>query len=197
MSGDKRCRCSWCTDDGEYRAYHDREWGRPQHDDRRLFELLILEGMQAGLSWLTVLKKREAFRRAFAEFEPARVAGFDGDDEERLMGDAGIVRNRRKILAAIGNARAFVAVQREFGSFDRFIWRYTGYRALVCAPGRGAAPAHTPLAEEISAELYRRGFRFVGPTITYSFMQAAGLVNDHERGCWLAGRELECLTGMK
>lgn len=197
MSETDRPRCSWCTDDADYIAYHDNEWGRPQHDDRRLFELMILEGMQAGLSWLCVLKKREAFRRAFAGFDPERVAAFGEEDVRRLLGDAGIVRNRRKILASIGNARAFLAVRREFGSFDRFIWSYVDFKPIVGAPARGEAPAHTPLAREISAELKRRGFSFMGPTITYSFMQAAGLVNDHERGCCLAEGERECLTGMK
>lgn len=184
-------RCSWCSDDEAYIAYHDCEWGRPQHDDVKLFELLTLEGMQAGLSWITILKKREAFRRAFCGFDPARVAAFGEEDFARLMADAGIVRNRRKIAAAIGNARAFVNVQREAGSFDRFIWSYVDFIPRVNAPAPGNVPSSSGLSERISRDLKARGFRFVGPTIVYSFMQAAGLVNDHEQGCALCGRRRE------
>lgn len=182
-------RCTWCTNDAEYIAYHDNEWGRPTHDDGRLFELLILESMQAGLSWITILKKREAFRKAFCGFDPARVAAFDENDVERLMNDAGIIRNRRKLLCAIGNARAFIEIQKEFKSFDAFIWRYVDYKPLINAPAPGCAPAFTPLAQEISAELKARGFKFMGATIVYSFMQAAGLINDHEKQCFLCGED--------
>lgn len=184
-------RCSWCSDDEAYIAYHDGEWGRPQHDDVKLFELLTLEGMQAGLSWITILKKREAFRRAFCGFDAARVAAFGEEDIARLMADAGIVRSRRKIAAAIGNARAFMQVQRDAGSFDRFIWSYVDFSPIVNAPEPGNVPSSTELSERISRDLKARGFRFVGPTIVYSFMQAAGLVNDHEQGCALCGRRGE------
>lgn len=184
-------RCSWCSDDEAYIAYHDGEWGRPQHDDVKLFELLTLEGMQAGLSWITILKKREAFRRAFCGFDAVRVAAFGEEDIARLMADAGIVRSRRKIAAAIGNARAFMQVQRDAGSFDRFIWSYVDFSPIVNAPEPGNVPSSTELSERISRDLKARGFRFVGPTIVYSFMQAAGLVNDHEQGCALCGRRGE------
>ena len=184
-------RCSWCSDDEAYIAYHDGEWGRPQHDDVKLFELLTLEGMQAGLSWITILKKREAFRRAVCGFDAVRVAAFGEEDIARLMADAGIVRSRRKIAAAIGNARAFMQVQRDAGSFDRFIWSYVDFSPIVNAPEPGNVPSSTELSERISRDLKARGFRFVGPTIVYSFMQAAGLVNDHEQGCALCGRRGE------
>ena len=180
-------RCTWCTDDADYIAYHDGEWGRPVHDDRHLFELIILEGMQAGLSWLTILKKRPAFRRALCDFEPGRVAAFDENDVDRLMCDAGIIRNRRKILAAISNARAFLAIQNEYGSFDRYIWGFVDFKPIVNRPAPGCAPASTPLAEKISRDLKARGFRFAGATIVYSFMQSAGLVNDHDTQCFLCG----------
>jgi DNA-3-methyladenine glycosylase I len=168
-------------------AYHDREWGRPVHDDRRLFEFLVLEGAQAGLSWSTILAKRAAYRRAFARFDPRRVARFGAADLRRLLRDAGIVRNRLKIRSAVVNARAFLAVQREFGSFDRFVWRFVGRR-----PARGRPrhvreiPARTPASDALSRELRRRGFTFVGSTICYAFMQAVGLVDDHVRGCFRA-----------
>ncbi len=181
-------RCSWCTLDAEYIAYHDEEWGRPLHGDRALYELITLEGMQAGLSWLTVLKKRAAFRRAFEGFEPARVAQYGERELERLLGDAGIVRNRRKLSAAIGNARAVCAIQRECGSFDAFVWSFAP--AGCAAPERGHARATSPEAQRLSAALKARGFSFVGVTIVHSFMQAAGLVNEHEAGCFLAGRAL-------
>jgi len=163
--------------------YHDREWGVPAHDDRRLFELLILEGAQAGLSWITVLRKREAYRRAFAGFDPAEVAGFGPERVAALLQDPGIVRNRLKGAAAVGNAGAFLAVQRECGSFDAYLWRGRG--PLVNRwQGQGEIPAVTPEAEALSRDLRRRGFKFVGPTIMYAFMQAAGVVDDHVLGCW-------------
>ena len=180
-------RCTWCNGDPDYVAYHDNEWGRPLHDDRALFELIILEGMQAGLSWLTILKKREAFREAFCDFDPARVAELNESDVERLMQFPGIIHNRRKILCAISNARAFMAIQREYGSFDRFIWSFVDYKPIVNAPAPGKVLASTPLSERISKELKARGFKFVGAVIVYSFMQAAGLVNDHEKQCYLCG----------
>ncbi len=177
-------RCPWPTTD-LYVAYHDEEWGVPVHDDRRLFEFLVLEGAQAGLSWETILRKREAYRKAFAGFDPARVAAFGPGDVERLLGDAGIVRNRRKVESAVANARAFLAVQREFGSFDAYLWRFVGGRPVQNAWREMAeVPARTPESEAMSRDLRRRGFGFVGPTICYAFMQAVGMVNDHLVGCF-------------
>lgn len=179
-------RCGWAGDDPLYIRYHDEEWGRPLHDDRALFELLILEGMQAGLSWKCILHKREAFRRAFEGFDPARVAAFGPEKLETLANDPSIVRNRRKLAAAVGNARAFLEIQRECGSFDAWLWAFVG-GAPVVNHWRALAevPCSTPLSERVSAALKKRGFRFVGPVIVYSFMQAAGLVNDHVAGCFL------------
>ena len=181
----EKSRCSWCGDDPLYVAYHDDEWGVPLHDDRRLFEMLILEGAQAGLSWITVLRKREAYRAAFDGFDPGIVARYDGRKVRSLLANAGIIRNRQKIEAAIGNARAFLEVQREFGSFDAWIWRFVGG-----GPKRNSwrsireIPAITSEAETMSRELRARGFRFVGPTICYSHMQATGMVNDHVVSCF-------------
>ena len=179
-------RCSWAGDDPLYIRYHDEEWGRPLHNDQALFELLVLEGMQAGLSWKCILHKREAFRAAFEGFDPARVAAFDAEKIEGLMQNAAIVRNRRKLLAAIDNARGFLTIQREFGSFDHWIWAFVGGKPILNHwETLAEVPCETPLSRNMSAELRKRGFRFVGPTIIYSFMQAAGLVNDHVRGCYL------------
>jgi len=167
------------------RAYHDREWGKPQHNDRVLFEFLILEGMQAGLSWDTILRKRSNFRRAFSRFDPRRVARYASGDIRRLMTDAGIIRNRAKILAAIANARAFLEVVGEFGSFNRYIWGFVDGRPLLNRRRTLAQiPAESPVSVAMSTDLRRRGFRFVGPTICYAFMQAVGMVNDHTVGCF-------------
>ena len=155
------------------------------HDDRRLFEMLTLEGAQAGLSWSTILRKRAGYRRAFAGFDPRRVARFDARRRAALQRDSGIVRNRLKIDSTVTNARAFLAVQREFGSFDRYLWSFVGGRPLVNRPRGGAVPARTPLSDTISRDLKRRGFRFVGSTIVYAFLQAVGVVNDHAVGCFL------------
>lgn len=175
-------RCRWADPNSDlYIAYHDNEWGRPEHDDRKLFEMLILEGFQAGLSWLTILKKREAFRSAFDNFEPAVVAQYGPDKIEALMADAGIVRNRRKIEAAIQNARVFLAIQEEFGSFDRYLWDYTDGKVILNTDDE--MRAHTELSDRISKDLKRRGMNFVGTTIIYAFLQATGVVNDHELGC--------------
>jgi DNA-3-methyladenine glycosylase I len=165
--------------------YHDEEWGRPVHDDRRLFEMLTLEGAQAGLSWSTILRKRAGYRRAFANFDPRRVARFDARRRFALRRDPGIVRNRAKIDSTVSNAHAFLAVQREFGSFDRYLWSFTGGHALINRPRSGSLPAYSELSDVVSRELMRRGFRFVGRTIVYAFFQAVGLVNDHVRGCFL------------
>jgi DNA-3-methyladenine glycosylase I len=177
-------RCEWARSDLE-RRYHDEEWGVPLHDDRRLFEFLILEGAQAGLSWSTILGKREAYRRAFDHFDPARVARYTAPKVERLLQDAGIVRNRAKIQAAIGNGRAFLAVQREHGTFDAYVWRFVDGRPVQNAwRTLREVPAETEASRAMSKDLVRRGFRFVGPTICYAFMQAVGMVNDHTVSCF-------------
>lgn len=179
-------RCSWAGDDPLYIRYHDEEWGRPLHDDRALFELLILEGMQAGLSWKCVLHKREAFRKAFDGFDPVRVACFDDEKIEALMQNAGIIRNRRKLMAAVGNARAFLEIQREYGSFDQWFWSFTGGAPIINHwETEAEQPCETELSRKISGALKKRGFRFVGPTIIYAYMQAMGMVNDHVKGCFL------------
>jgi DNA-3-methyladenine glycosylase I len=169
-------------------AYHDTEWGVPVHDDRILFEFLILEGAQAGLSWSTILKKRAAYRQAFAEFDPFRVAAYDESKVAELLANPGIVRNRRKIEAAIGNARALLAIQREFGSFDAYVWRFVGGQPKVNAwRSLAELPTTTPESEALSRDLARRGFKFIGSTICYAFMQAVGMVNDHLLDCFRYG----------
>jgi DNA-3-methyladenine glycosylase I len=168
--------------------YHDAEWGRPVHEDRRLFEMLTLEGAQAGLSWSTILRKRAGYARAFARFDPRRVARFDARRRAALCRDAGIVRNRLKIDSTVSNARAFLAVQREFGSFDRYLWSFVARRPLINRPRGGELPARTPLSDSVSRDLARRGFRFVGSTIVYAFLQAVGVVNDHCRDCFRCPR---------
>jgi len=184
-------RCAWVADrpaDDAMVRYHDEEWGVPQHDDRALFELLTLEGAQAGLTWQLVLNRREGYRRAFDAFDYERVAAYDGGDAARLLADAGIVRNRAKIAATIGNARALLAVRDEFGSFDTYVWRFVGGAPKVNRfESLSQLPAQTPDSEALSKDLRHRGFRFVGPTICYAFMQAAGLVNDHVVGCFRYG----------
>ena len=178
-------RCPWPGDDPRMVEYHDREWGVPLHDDRKLFEFLILEGMQAGLSWSTILNKRENFRKAFHGFDPARVARYTARDVKRLLGDAGIIRNRLKIEAAINNARRFLDVQREFGSFDRYIWRFTdGQPVRNKFRSLSQIPARTELSDAIGKDLKQRGFKFVGSTVVYAHMQATGMVNDHLVSCF-------------
>jgi DNA-3-methyladenine glycosylase I len=179
-------RCGWVLEgDPLYVAYHDQEWGVPSRDERHLFELLVLEGAQAGLSWSTILRKREGYKRAFAGFDPEAVARFGERDVERLVGDAGIVRHRGKIEAAIANARAALAVRDELGSLDAFLWSFVGGEPLVNRWRTvGEIPAETAESRSMSKELKRRGFRFVGPTTCYAFMQAAGLVNDHVVDCF-------------
>jgi len=181
-------RCEW-ADRGELeRAYHDTEWGVAVHDDRRLFEFLVLEGAQAGLSWSTILKKREGYRKAFRNFDAGAVSGFSEGDVSMLLADPGIIRNRLKIRAAVDNARAFLRVKEEFGSFDRYIWRF-----VIGTPARNGwnrmaeIPSRTPASDAMSVDLRKRGFRFVGPTICYAFMQAVGMVNDHVVGCFRYG----------
>jgi DNA-3-methyladenine glycosylase I len=178
-------RCFWAEGDPLLVSYHDQEWGVPLRDDRRWYEKLLLDGAQAGLSWLTILRKREGYRRAFAGFDPAAVARFGERDVARLMKDPGIVRNQAKIRSAIRNARAFLALAEAEGSFDAWVWRFVGGKPLAGrSRGRADLPARTPLSDALSKELERRGFSFVGSTIVYAFMQAAGLVNDHTLGCF-------------
>jgi DNA-3-methyladenine glycosylase I len=177
-------RCAWARREPNL-SYHDAEWGVPVHDDRVLFEFLILEGAQAGLSWETILNKRESYRNAFANFDPAKVARFDASKRTKLMQDAGIVRNRLKIESAVTNAKAFLAVQKEFGSFDAYVWRFVGGKPRVNRPRGGAeVPARTAKSDALSEDLAGRGFKFVGSTICYAFMQAVGMVNDHTRACF-------------
>lgn len=188
---EEKKRCGWARGtDADYLRYHDEEWGRPVHDDRHLFEMLILEGAQAGLSWSTILRKREGYRRAFARFDPKKVARFDARKKKALMADASIVRNRLKIESTVSNARAFLEVQKEFGSFDRYLWSFVNGKPLVNRPrGMKDVPASTDLSDRLSKDLKRRGFRFVGSTIIYAFLQAVGVVNDHARDCFLAPRQ--------
>ncbi len=184
-------RCAWGVEgDPLYRAYHDGEWGRPSRDERHLFEMLVLEGAQAGLSWSTILRKREGYRRAFAGFDPAAVAAFGEADVARLLGDAGIVRNRLKVESAIASARATLALGEEGAGLVELLWGFVGGAPLDARRANlGELPAETPESRAMSRELKRRGFRFVGPTVCYAFMQAAGLVNDHVVGC-AAGEEI-------
>ncbi|MCL2149111.1 MAG: DNA-3-methyladenine glycosylase I [Methanomassiliicoccaceae archaeon] len=183
---EEKKRCDWAGGHPEYVAYHDGEWGRPVHDDARLFEMLTLECMQAGLSWITVLRKREAFREAFDGFDPRKVALYDEKKIQALMEDKGIIRNRLKIESAVNNARMFLEVAERHGSFDEMIWAYAGGTPVA---GRWESvrdiPATTPLSDRISKDLKRMGFRFVGSTVVYSFMQAVGMVNDHVEGCFV------------
>jgi DNA-3-methyladenine glycosylase I len=180
-----RRRCRWASDtDPDMQRYHDTEWGRPVRDDRRLFEMLTLEGAQAGLSWSTILRKREGYRRAFARFDPRRVARFDARRRAALRHDAAIVRNRLKIDSTVTNAAAFLAVQREFGSFSRYLWSFVQRRPVINRPRTGTVIAHSALSDAISRDLAQRGFRFVGTTIIYAFLQAVGVVNDHSRECF-------------
>jgi DNA-3-methyladenine glycosylase I len=177
-------RCAWAGEDELYCRYHDEEWGIPLHDDRRLFEMLSLEGAQAGLSWITILRKRENYRRAFDGFDIDKILAYDDNKLDALMQDAGIIRNRLKIQSVINNARAFRAVQKEYGSFDSFLWSYVD-GTPICNNWNDVSevPANTELSDQISKDLKKRGFKFVGSTIVYAYMQSVGLVNDHVRGC--------------
>jgi DNA-3-methyladenine glycosylase I len=174
-------RCAWAEGDPLLRSYHDEEWGVPEHDGRKLWEMLMLEGFQAGLSWITVLRKRDAFRKAFQNFKPEKVARFDEADVERLLQDAGIIRSRAKIEATIAGARIYMAMQKSGEDFSTFVWNLAGNKPIE---NHGPVPAKTPLSEEISATLKKRGFKFVGPTIVYAWMQAVGMVNDHAPDCF-------------
>jgi len=177
-------RCDWAGSDPLYVRYHDEEWGVPLHDDRRLFEMLCLEGAQAGLSWITILRKRENYLKAFDRFDPRKVAAYDRRKVERLLKDEGIVRNRLKIAGVVKNAKAFLAVVEEFGSFDRYIWSFTGGKPVVNRRrSMKEVPPTVPQSDAMSRDLKKRGFTFVGPTICYAFMQACGMVNDHLVSC--------------
>ena len=180
-----KTRCPWSSSDPIYVEYHDTEWGVPLHDDRMLFEFLILEGAQAGLSWLTILKKRQNYRKAFQNFDAKKIARYDAQKFNRLMQDPGIIRNRLKIASTIENAKAFLKMQKEFGSFDRFIWQFTGGKTIRNSwKTLKEVPAKTKESDAMSKELKRRGFGFVGSTICYAFMQAVGMVNDHVVNCF-------------
>jgi len=181
-------RCGWATEDITIK-YHDEEWGVPVHDDRLLFEFLILEGAQAGLSWITILKKRENYRRAFDSFDPQKVARYNARQIQKLLADPGIVRNRLKIESTVRNAKAFLAVQKEFGSFDKYIWKFVGGQPLQNhRRSLTEIPARTPVSDAMSRDLLKRGFKFVGSTICYAFMQAVGMVNDHTADCFRRGK---------
>lgn len=181
----EKIRCNWCLKFDQYVRYHDEEWGVPVRDDRKHFEFLILEGAQAGLSWSTILKKREGYRKAFADFDPAKVARFTPARIEKILQDPGIVRNRLKVHAAVNNARLFLQIQKEFGSFDEYIWRFVGGKPIVNAwKSLREIPATTPESDALSKDLVMRGFKFVGSTVMYAHMQACGLVNDHLVDCW-------------
>jgi DNA-3-methyladenine glycosylase I len=178
-------RCFWAGTDPLYLDYHDNEWGVPLHDDRALFELLTLEGAQAGLSWLTVLKKREAYREAFDHFDAKRIASYGGDKVAELLQNAGIIRNRLKINSTVKNAQALLALQAEFGSFDAYLWRFVDGKPLQPKrQGKDDLPARSPVSDALSKDLLKRGFKFVGSTICYAFMQASGMVNDHQVTCY-------------
>ncbi len=186
-------RCAWCGNDPTYVAYHDAEWGVPSHDDRHLFEMLVLEGAQAGLSWITILRKREHYRRVFADFDAERVARYTDDDVMRLLADPGIVRNRLKVASAIANARAVLDARERFGSLDALVWQFVdGVPRNDVRRSLADVPAETAASRAMSRELKRLGFRFVGPTVCYAFMQAVGMVNDHVEGCF---RQREIAAG--
>jgi DNA-3-methyladenine glycosylase I len=185
MKTDNKTRCAWCGQDELYMKYHDEEWGKPVYDDHVLFEFLILETFQAGLSWITILRKRENFRKAFDKFDYKKVAKYDEDKVAELMDDAGIIRNGLKIKAAVSNAKAFMDVQKEFSSFSNYIWGFTGGKPIEGnRKTMKDIPATTPLSDEISKDLKKRGFKFVGSTVVYAHMQATGMVNDHIADCW-------------
>jgi len=182
-------RCSWAGDKPHMIRYHDKEWGRPVHHDRRLFEMLLLEGAQAGLTWDTILRRREGYRTAFAGFDPAKVATFTPNRKKQLLNDPGIIRNRLKIEAAVTNAQAFLAAQKEFGSFDRYVWQFVdGQPKLNHRRTMADVPATSLESDALSKDLKKRGFRFVGSTIVYAFMQAVGMVDDHLNGCFAKTR---------
>ncbi len=178
-------RCDWGTGDPLYEAYHDQEWGKPEHDDRKLFEMLILEGAQAGLSWITILRKRENYVKAFDNFDPAKVAQYDETKIQELLDNPGIIRNKLKIRAAISNAKAYFEIVEEFGSLDHYLWAFVNHTPIINHfKMMSDIPAKTVVSEEMSKDLKKRGFKFIGPTICYAFMQAVGMVNDHITDCF-------------
>ena len=184
----EKIRCGWVGGIPIFEDYHDNEWGRPVHDDRQLFEMLILEGAQAGLTWLTILKRRESYRKAFDNFNPQVVAAYDDAKIQELLANEGIIRNRLKVNAAVTNARLFLEVTEKYGSFDNFIWSYVDYTPIINSPTKMVdIPATTPLSDKISKDLKKMGFKFVGSTIIYAFMQATGMVNDHTADCFVYG----------
>jgi len=188
-------RCSWPGKDPLYISYHDDEWGYPLHDDRKHFEFLVLESAQAGLSWITILRRREHYRRLYADFNPEIVAAYDENKIEEMLNDPGIIRNRKKIEASVNNATGFLAIQKEFGSFDNYLLSFTGGQQLVNRwKNLGEIPAHTPLSDSISKDLKKRGFKFLGSTTIYSHLQAAGIVNDHLVSCF---RHKECCDPLR
>ena len=181
----EKIRCSWCLKDDLYKNYHDNEWGTPLHDDQKLFELLCLEGAQAGLSWYTVLSKRENYRKAFDNFDAVKMSKYSAAKIEKLLLNEGIIRNRLKVNAFVTNAKAYLSIQKEFGSFDKYIWQFIGGKPIVNdVKGMGSVPAKTTLSDAMSKDLLKRGFKFVGSTICYAFMQASGMVDDHFNDCW-------------
>lgn len=185
MSKKQKTRCGWATSDPLYIEYHDKEWGVPVHDDRKLFEMLILEGVQAGLSWITILRKRENYRKAFDNFDAVKISRYKQAKIEKLLNDAGIIRNKLKINAAIQNAKSFLEVQKEFGSFDKYIWQFMGGKPKINSfKSLKEVPAKTKESDKMSVALKKRGFKFVGSTICYAYMQAVGMVNDHVEGCF-------------
>jgi DNA-3-methyladenine glycosylase I len=190
MKTDNKIRCAWCGQDELYMKYHDEEWGKPVYDDRMLFEFLILETFQAGLSWITVLRKRENFRNAFDKFDYKKIAKYNDDKLAELMQNAGIIRNGAKIKASVSNAKAFIDIQKEFGSFSDYIWGFTGGKPIENnRKTMKDIPATTPLSDEISKDLKKRGFKFVGSTVVYAHMQATGMVNDHVADCWIMNKK--------
>lgn len=185
MKNDSKIRCAWCLKFDQYIEYHDNEWGVPVHDDLKHFEFLILEGAQAGLSWSTILKKREGYRKAFAQFDPAKVARFSTSKIEKILLDPGIIRNRLKVNAAVNNAKRFLEVQKEFGTFDNYIWSFVNGKPIINKwKSLREVPATTKESDALSKDLIKRGFKFVGSTVIYAHMQACGLVNDHLTSCW-------------
>jgi len=180
-----KIRCRWCIGDALYEEYHDNEWGKPVHDDHKLFEFLLLETFQAGLSWITILRKRENFRKAFDNFDYRKIAGYDDTKIEELLQDAGIIRNRLKVLAAVSNAQAFIKIQQEFSSFSSYYWAFSNNKPVDNKfESMAQIPATTPLSDAISKDMKKRGFKFVGSTVIYATMQATGMVNDHIMNCW-------------
>ncbi len=181
----EKIRCSWCLKDDLYKRYHDEDWGTPLHDDQKLFELLCLEGAQAGLSWYTILKKRENYRKAFDNFDANKMSKYNAAKIEKLLQDEGIVRNRLKVNAFVTNAQTYLSIKKEYGSFDKYIWQFVGGKPIKNnVKGMGDVPAKTTISDAMSKDLLKKGFKFVGSTICYAFMQASGMVNDHVNDCW-------------